>query len=50
MTLGVPWEVIERDYLLSWVLAGISRVSANCDPRSMLSCPSTSEAHLPPIA
>lgn len=25
-TLGVPWEVIERDYLLSWVLAGISRV------------------------
>ena len=25
-TLGVPWEVLERDYLLSWVLAGISRV------------------------
>jgi uncharacterized protein len=25
-TLGVPWEVIERDYLLSWVLAGVSRV------------------------
>jgi len=24
--LGVPWEVVERDYLLSWVLAGISRV------------------------
>lgn len=24
--LGVPWEVIERDYLLSWILAGISRV------------------------
>lgn len=23
--LGVPWEVLERDYLLSWVLAGISR-------------------------
>lgn len=25
-TLGVPWEVLERDYLLSWILAGISRV------------------------
>lgn len=24
--LGTPWEVLERDYLLSWVLAGISRV------------------------
>ena len=24
--LGVPWEVLERDYLLSWILAGISRV------------------------
>ena len=24
--LGIPWEVLERDYLLSWVLAGISRV------------------------
>jgi len=24
--LGVPWEVLERDYLLSWVLAGISGV------------------------
>ena len=23
---GLPWEVIERDYLLSWILAGISRV------------------------
>jgi predicted nucleotidyltransferase component of viral defense system len=23
---GVPWEVLERDYLLSWILAGISRV------------------------
>jgi len=22
--LGVPWEIIERDYLLSWILAGIS--------------------------
>ena len=22
--LGIPWEVLERDYLLSWVLAGIS--------------------------
>ena len=24
--LGVPWEVLERDYLLSWILAGVSRV------------------------
>jgi len=24
--LAVPWEVLERDYLLSWVLAGISSV------------------------
>ena len=24
--LGIPWHVLERDYLLSWVLAGISRV------------------------
>jgi len=23
---GLPWEVLERDYLLSWILAGISRV------------------------
>lgn len=23
---GTPWEVLERDYLLSWVLAGINRV------------------------
>ena len=26
--LGMPWEALERDYLLSWVLAGISRVPA----------------------
>jgi predicted nucleotidyltransferase component of viral defense system len=26
--LGIPWEVLERDYVLSWVLAGLSRVSA----------------------
>ena len=26
--LGLPWEVLERDYLLSWVLAGISQVPA----------------------
>lgn len=24
--LGVPWEVLERDYLLSWILAGIGKV------------------------
>lgn len=26
--LGIPWEVLERDYLLSWVLAGIGQVGA----------------------
>ncbi len=26
--LGTSWEVLEKDYLLSWVLAGISRVEA----------------------
>ena len=26
--LGLPWEVLERDYLLSLVLAGISQVEA----------------------
>lgn len=26
--LKLPWEVLERDYLLSWVLAGITRVDA----------------------
>lgn len=24
--LGIPWEVLERDYILSWMLAGIDRV------------------------
>ncbi len=24
--LGLPWEVLERDYLLSWILAGIDQV------------------------
>lgn len=24
--LGIPWEVLERDYLLSWILAGINQV------------------------
>ncbi len=24
--LGIPWEVLERDYILSWILAGITRV------------------------
>ena len=24
--LGIPWEVLERDYLLSWVLAGSGQV------------------------
>src|SRR3989338_5837573 len=26
--LGLPWEVLERDYLLSWVLAGVTQVEA----------------------
>ncbi len=26
--LGLPWEVLERDYLLSWILAGIGRVDS----------------------
>ncbi len=26
--LSVPWEVLERDYLLSWVLAGIGQVES----------------------
>jgi uncharacterized protein len=26
--LGIPWEVLERDYLLSWILAGIGRVDS----------------------
>lgn len=24
--LGIPWEVLERDYLLSWLLAGIGQI------------------------
>ena len=24
--LGIPWEVLERDYILSWILAGICKV------------------------
>ena len=23
---GIPWEALERDYLLSWLLAGIGQV------------------------
>lgn len=26
--LGIPWEVLERDYLLSWILAGIGEVKS----------------------
>jgi len=26
--LGVPWDILERDYLLSWILAGIARVES----------------------
>jgi predicted nucleotidyltransferase component of viral defense system len=24
--LGIPWEVLERDYVLSWILAGVGQV------------------------
>lgn len=26
--LGIPWQVLERDYILSWILAGVSHVEA----------------------
>lgn len=26
--LGLPWEVLERDYLLSWILAGIAQTES----------------------
>ena len=26
--LSIPWEVLERDYLLSWILAGIGQVDS----------------------
>jgi len=26
--LGIPWEILERDYVLSWILAGVSHVEA----------------------
>ena len=26
--LGLPWEILERDYVLSWLLAGVSHVEA----------------------
>jgi predicted nucleotidyltransferase component of viral defense system len=26
--LGIPWEALERDYLLSWILAGIGEVES----------------------
>ncbi len=25
---GLPWEILEKDYILSWIVAGISRVDA----------------------
>jgi hypothetical protein len=25
---GIPWEILERDYLLSWILSGISQVDS----------------------
>lgn len=29
--LGIPWNVLERDYLLSWILAGIGEVNSLCN-------------------
>ncbi|NJL31985.1 MAG: nucleotidyl transferase AbiEii/AbiGii toxin family protein [Phycisphaerales bacterium] len=26
--LGIPWDIIERDYLLSWILAGIGQTAS----------------------
>ena len=26
--LGVPWEILERDYILSWLLVGINHVKS----------------------
>jgi predicted nucleotidyltransferase component of viral defense system len=26
--LGLPWEILERDYILSWILAGVSDIEA----------------------
>jgi predicted nucleotidyltransferase component of viral defense system len=26
--MGIPWEILERDYLLSWILAGISQIDS----------------------
>ena len=26
--VGLPWEILERDYVLSWLLAGISEIEA----------------------
>jgi len=26
--LGIPWEILEQDYILSWILAGISEVES----------------------
>jgi predicted nucleotidyltransferase component of viral defense system len=25
---GIPWEILKRDYLLSWILAGIGQVDS----------------------
>ena len=29
--LGIPWVVLERDYLLSWILAGVGQVPSLSD-------------------
>jgi predicted nucleotidyltransferase component of viral defense system len=26
--LGIPWEILERDYILSWILAGVCQVES----------------------
>ena len=29
--MGLPWEIIERDYILSWILTGIAENKELCD-------------------
>ena len=36
--LGIPWEVLERDYLLSWILAGIGQVGSLRDTLVFKGC------------
>jgi len=36
--LGIPWEILERDYVLSWLLAGVSEVEALRDTLVFKGC------------